>query len=989
MRSKSKTEKPKKSRKGLLILVAVLAVIVLCFGAVVNFITDYWWFEDLGYTQVFFTKLFSQIKIAVPSFIIVMLLSQIYLFTLRREYNKKLDVVQGNVSDKSIKRFSLLLSVVFSAVLTFAITSELWQEILYAANSTDFNVTDPIFNLDISFYVFKLALLNNSSSLILLTVAAFLALTVLYYLYLISVRRPTIFEDKTVYTAEEFSSQQTEQQESTSSGPFKGTPFEGFAKSFGFKDMNHKKKNSGKQLDKDNLKVLGNIALRQLVILGVIFLLVIGFTFALKQFALLFSPTGVVYGAGFTDIKVTLLAYRIEIILSLVAILMLLISVKRKKYKQILLVPVLMIVIVVASSFVGTAVQNLIVSPDEINKESEYLANNIQYTQMAYGLDNVKDVEFSANGVLTAENIKNNQPTISNIRINDFTPAEQFYNQTQSIRTYYNFNDVDVDRYYIDGEYTQTFLSAREMNSNNLGTDVSWLSKHLKYTHGYGITLSRVDAITATGQPEMLIASVPPVSETEDLKVTRPEIYFGESTNDYIITNTSEQEFDYPSGTTNVYSNYEGEKGIELTLLKRIFYAVKEQNIKLLVSTNINSDSKILYDRNIMKRVNKIAPFLSYDADPYIVLSDSGELYWIMDAYTTSNYYPYSEAYQMTEFTKVNYIRNPIKVVVNAYDGSVDFYKVSDEPIADTLEKIYPGLIKDISEMPDDLQSHIRYSNTLFNIQAQLYQRYHMSDVRVFYQNEDKWSISTEIYGQDEKVMEPNYFIMKLPGEEKEEFINSIPFTPTGKKNMTGLLVARNDGANYGELVLYRLPKDKVVYGPMQVESQVDQNTEISKEFSLWNSSGSTYTRGDMFVIPIDNALLYVEPVYLEAANDTSLPEVKRVIVAYEDRIAYAPTLAEALDDLFNMGDDYVNNNTSSPGDTTAPDDTGSLSLSELAQLANQAYNNAVSAQKNGDWAGYGRYLEQMEQYLSRMISSGSSAASLQVDDPSINNEEI
>ena len=999
-KSKGNTDKPKKSKKGLLVLIAVLAVLALCFGTIVRFVTDYWWFQDLGYTQVFFTKLFTQIKIAVPSFIILILLSQLYLFTLRKEYLKKLEVSQGNASDKSIKRLSLLLSVIFSLILAFAITTELWQEILYAANGTDFNIADPIFGLDISFYVFRMALLNNSSHLILLLVAAFLALTVIYYLYLISVRRPTIFEEKTVYTAEEFESQQTEQSQSQQSGPFTGTPFEGspfenVAGMFGFKGkggsaVHPKKKKQKKELDRENLKVLGTIFTRQLVILGIIFLLMVGATFALKQFSLLFSPTGVVYGAGFTDIKVTLLSYRIEIILSVIAVIMLLISVKRKKYKQILLIPVLMIVVAVASGFVGTAVQNLIVSPDEINKESKYIENNIKYTQMAYGLDDVKDVEFTADGILTAQNIHNNQPTISNIRINDFTPAEQFYNQTQSIRTYYNFNDVDVDRYMIDGEYTQTFLSAREMNSDNLGAEVSWISSHLKYTHGYGITLSRVDAITATGQPQMLVDSIPPVSKTEDLKVTRPEIYFGESTKDYVITNTSEQEFDYPSGTTNVYANYEGETGIKLSLLKRIFYAVKEQNINILISTNINSNSKILYERSIMDRVTKIAPFLSYDADPYIVLSDSGELYWMLDAYTTSQYYPYSEVYKMDEYTRVNYIRNPIKVVVNAYDGSVDFYKVSDEPIAETLEKIYPGLIKDISEMPEDLQAHIRYSNTLFNIQAQMYQRYHMSDVRVFYQSEDKWNIATEIYGQEEKVMEPNYYIMKLPGEESEEFINSIPFTPTGKKNMTGLMVARNDGENYGELILYRLPKDKVVYGPMQVESQIDQNTEISKEFSLWNSSGSTYTRGDMFVIPIDDAILYVEPVYLEAANDTSLPEVKRVIVAYEDRIAYAPTLAEALDDLFGMGDEYVNNNTDSPGGIDAPGDTSELSLSELAELANQAYNNAVSAQRNGDWAGYGRYLDEMAKYLNQMTSGSTSAPSqVQVTDPSINNEEI
>ncbi len=395
-----------------------------------------------------------------------------------------------------------------------------------------------------------------------------------------------------------------------------------------------------------------------------------------------------------------------------------------------------------------------------------------------------------------------------------------------------------------------------------------------------------------------------------------------------------------------------------------------------------------------MDRVTKIAPFLSYDADPYIVVSESGQLYWIIDAYTMSSYYPYSEKATLDDnVTTFNYIRNPIKVVVNAYDGSTDFYKVSDEPICDTISKIYPGLIKDVSEMPEDLQSHIRYSNTLFAIQAKMYQRYHMSDVSAFYLNEDKWSISTEIYGQEEKTMEPNYYIMKLPGEDGEEFINSIPFTPSGKKNMTGLLVARNDGDNYGELIIYRLPKDKVIYGPMQIESQIDQNTEISKEFSLWNSSGSKYTRGDMFVIPIDDSLLYVEPVYLESSTDTSLPEVKRVIVAYGDQIAYAPTLAEALDSLFNMGDAYVNDNTADgygPGSGAESGDSvnvGSMSLSQLAKKANEAYNNAVSAQKNGDWAGYGSYLNELQKYLNQMAADSSTDTAVSDDAADSNND--
>lgn len=972
-----------KGKTGIIAVLVLLAIIVLCFGTIVNFVTDYWWFKDLGYTQVFFTKLFTEIKIAIPTLVIIFFLSQLYLTTLKREYIKKLETVQGHASDKSIKRFTMLISAIFSIIITYLLTTSLWQQILYAMNSTDFNVDDPVFHNDISFYVFRLALMNSASSLSLAIIIAFLILTGVYYMYLISVRRPTILEDRDVFTAEEYEDMQSggdgEESETDHFGAF-GV----FGEAFGqmFKDGPSVPKPK-KQVNKGNFAILGKIATRQLVILGVCFFLMIAAAFFLKQYDLLYSSSGVVYGAGYTDINITLLAYRIEVILAVLSAIMLVVCAVRKKFKRMLILPVIMIAISVGSGVLGNAVQSLIVSPDEFNKESKYLENNMKYTQMAYGIDKVKDTEFSAKGTLTSQSIIDNQATISNIRINDFTPSKQFYNQTQSIRTYYTFNDVDVDRYMIDGEYTQTFLSAREMNSANLGEDVSWLSKHIKYTHGYGITLSRVDAITATGQPEMLVDNIPPVSGTQDLKVTRPEIYFGESTDDYIITNTSEKEFDYPSGTENVYSNYEGEHGIKLSLLKRIFYAFKEQNIKILVSTNINSDSKILYDRNIMDRVTKIAPFLSYDADPYVVVSESGQLYWIIDAYTMSSYYPYSEKAALDDnITTFNYIRNPIKVVVNAYDGSVDFYKVNDEPICDTISKIYPGLIKDVSEMPEDLHSHIRYSNTLFAIQAKMYQRYHMTDVSAFYLNEDRWSVSTEIYGQDEKTMEPNYYIMKLPGEDSEEFINSVPFTPSGKKNMTGLLVARNDGDNYGELIIYRLPKDQVIYGPMQIESQIDQNTEISKEFSLWNSSGSKYTRGDMFVIPIDDSLLYVEPVYLESSNDTSLPEVKRVIVAYGDQIAYAPTLAEALDSLFDMGDAYVDKNTAdgygsgsgeSSSDSSASG-TGSMSLSQLAKKANEAYNNAVSAQKNGDWAGYGDYLNELQKYLNQM--AGNSAES-------------
>ena len=483
-----------------------------------------------------------------------------------------------------------------------------------------------------------------------------------------------------------------------------------------------------------------------------------------------------------------------------------------------------------------------------------------------------------------------------------------------------------------------------------------WLNKHLKYTHGYGVTLSRVDKVTSSGQPDMMIDSIPPVSQIAEIQIDRPEIYFGELTNNYILVKTNEEEFDYPDGSSNVYTTYEGDAGIELNFFNRLMFSIRERSLKLLVSTNIDSDSRIVINRNINERVKKIMPYLSYDEDPYIVTAD-GKLYWVIDAYTMSDNYPYSEPF--SDMSNVNYIRNSVKVVIDAYNGTTNYYLVDDsDPIANTMKKIYPDLFRDFDEMPEAIQSHIRYPNTLFQIQANIYARYHMEDVNVFYQGEDLWDISNEIYGISEQPMTPNYYIMKLPGESTEEFVNTIPYTPRDKDNMMGLLVARNDGEHYGELILYQLPKSKITYGPMQIEAQIDQNTEISKEFSLWNSSGSTYTRGNMFVIPIEDSLIYVEPVYLEASN-SAIPEVKRVIVAYNDKIAYEETLTEALASLFGES-------TAPPAGTTQDpvDDPSELTNTELIALANEAFTNAQAAMQSGDWAGYGKYLDQLENYL-------------------------
>ena len=714
------------------------------------------------------------------------------------------------------------------------------------------------------------------------------------------------------------------------------------------------------------------IASGKLAGLGCIFFIMLAIDFFLKQFDLREAHTGVVYGAGFTDVNITLWMYRILCGLSVVAAILFVVYMAKKDYKKILTVPVIMIIVGLIGNGGALLVQNFIVSPDELQKETPYLLNNIEYTQYAYGLDDVNIKSFAADNTLTAEDIANNMETITNIRINDFEPAEQFYNQTQSIRQYYSFNDVDNDRYWVNGEYTQTFLTAREIDETKISD--TWLNKHLKYTHGYGVAMSRVDKVTSSGQPDVLVGNIPPESAVDEIEITRPEIYFGELANEYVIVGTKEQEFDYPNGDTNSYTMYEGNAGIKMNLFNRLVFAIREGSLKLLVSSNISGDSKIIINRNVVDRVHTIMPYLSYENDPYMVTVD-GKLYWIIDAYTVSNLYPYSEPY--SEETNINYIRNSVKVVIDAYNGDTNYYVVdSNDPIAQTYAKIYPTLFKSVDQMPDGLRAHLRYANTLFTIQASVYGKYHMEDVNVFYQSEDLWDIANEIYGTEKQQIIPNYYIAKLPGESQAEFFNSVPFTPRSKQNMTALLIARNDGENYGELVLYQFPKSKTVYGTEQIEAQIDQNTEISKEFTLWNSSGTTYRRGNLFVIPINTSVLYVEPVYLEAQN-SSIPEVKRIIMVYKDQIAYGETLADCIINLF--GYDMNADSTVKPDDSSIIDGGGSedeggesdvpeaMTQAELIAKAQEAFTNAQEAQQQGNWAAYGPYLEQLEDYLNQL----------------------
>ncbi len=972
--------KRKRPRKGLSIIIMLIAIVICAVMMLVNYITDWMWFKDLGYTSVFWKKLITEIEIFIPTFVVMGLLTRFYLRTLRNGYFRKIESHEiPNI--KRMNSTAWMLSVLLATAVGIYASWGTWLVFLKAANSTKFNYSDPLFNLDIGFYIFKLDWLDTMNEIILGAIIGLVLVTLIYYAYLLSVRTPDIFIHDAPPVEEE-PEPEPEPDEDEEPKVIYRTPIDHSVIGRMFRaskkavdtafDKNHKRaKGSRVDVNNSNLEHLMDIASGKLIILGVLFYLMLGVDFFLKQFDLLHTHTGAVYGAGFVDVNITLWVYRAIMLLSLIGAVTLAIHIKKGEITKLLKVPVIMIAVFALGAGAASLVQSLIVSPDEINKETKYLENNIEYTRHAYAIDDIRVAPYSADDTITADTVQNNEETIGNIRINDYEPVKDFYNQTQSIRQYYRFNDTDIDRYNINGQITQTYLSAREIDEEKISD--TWINRHLKYTHGYGAAVSQVDTVTASGQPDVIEGNIPPETNVDILKIDRPEIYFGELSKDYIIVNTKESEFDYPDGSENKYTEYEGSTGIKLNLINRCLFALREGNIKILVSSNITSKSKMIYFRSVVDRVEKIMPYLSYEEDPYMTIID-GKLYWILDAYTTSSKYPYSEPYT-GEVNSTNYIRNSVKVVVDAYNGTVDFYIVDDsDPIAQTFRKIYPKLFKPSDQIPENMRAHLRYPNALFKIQASVYTKYHMDEVKVFYQREDLWDIAHQIYGTEDTQMDPSYYIFNLPDtEEGAEFINMVPFTPKSKQNMTAIMMARNDGANYGQLIVYTMPKNKTVYGPMQIEAQIDQNTEISKEFSLWASSGSTYKRGDLFVIPIGNSLMYVEPVYLEASNQ-AIPEVKRVILAYQDKIAYEPTLQEALMSMF--GGTVDGRKAESVTDSGSDEDGTSNDVQSLIKMAQNAYDKAVEAQKNGDWAEYGKYLGQLEKYLTRLSEMSPQEAS-------------
>lgn len=922
----------KKKKYIIPIVILLLLIIINSFNTIINFITDYQWFRELGYTNTFLTKLRTQLKIGIPVFIIVMLVVYFYLISIRKKYYKEAGIDGREKSDKWINRIFGISSIIIAYYISSVFVKNLWFNLLQFINRANFNVKDPIFNNDLSFYVFILPLLKEIVELALMVIVILIVLTFAVYITLFIFRKPPendYYDNQTVFDR------------------FR-RPLYGV----------------GRLINRSAIKS----ASFQLGILGALILVIFGIAYVFNSYELLYSKRGVVFGAGFTDVNITLWYYRIMAVAFFVFAFLLIYLIKRKSFKKIILGLFAIAAISIIGSVGSGVVQRFIVEPDEISKEQEYIKYNIEYTQMAYGLEDVEEVEFPVNQDLTKEDIVNNEDIINNIRINDYRPISKTYNQLQSIRLYYSFNDVDIDRYNINGNYTQIFLAARELDQQNLQSK-TWINKHLKYTHGYGLVLSPVNAVTSSGQPDLLIKNIPPVTNS-NLKIERPEIYFGESTNDYIIINTDELEFDYPEGSDNKHTMYEGNAGVKLKGINRLLYAIKERDYKILISNNINSDSRIIMYRNIKERVKKIAPFIKYDDDPYIVLSEDGKLYWIIDGYTVTDKYPYSKPY--SEESSVNYIRNSVKVVIDAYNGTTKFYVFDGEdPIIQTYMNIFPELFLDSKEMPEGLKSHVRYPITLFNIQAEVYRTYHVDNPIVFYNEEDLWDIAKEKYMSEELQVEPTYAMFKLPHEEDIEFLLTIPYTPKTKSNMTSFFVARNDGEDYGKLFIYKFPKGKTVDGPNMVESRIDTNTSISEELTLWSQQGSRVLRGNMMIVPVEDSLLYVEPIYLESDNVNSLPEMKRVIVYYSGEIVMEPTLEEALNMIFGISeakesveDEKIEETHT---DTNQPENTENQELQQLIKTANELFNKAKEASQNGNWADYGKYIDELEKVLKEL----------------------
>lgn len=882
------------------VLVAAVLLALLVGPPLLDFYTSLLWYSSLGYQQVLLARVAAQWGTFGAGTIVTFAVLALNLWLVRRLGPRGVVArVGGRLSPASlVAGWPALAAVGLAALLAGWILSDSWQTVLLFLNRVPFGVADPYFGQDVAFYVFVMPMLRLVQGwLVGLTVLTLLASAALYF---------------AAFTASGFRFVLTPSIKAHLSG------------------------------------------------LLAAFLGLLAWNYQLDIFGLVYSTRGPAYGAAYTDINAQWPANNVLTAVVILAALALLVNVRIKATGLLVGSLVLWLAAaLLAGSGYPALVQAFEVRPSELAKETPYIANGIRFTRMAYRLDAVREIDYPAEPEVTLEDLRANQATLENVRLWDYRPLLQTYNQVQSIRPYYVFNDVDIDRYIIDGRYRQVMLAVREIDPSRLPAPAqTWVNQKLVYTHGYGLVMNPVNEVVGEGLPRFFLQDIPP---TGTLKLERPQIYYGELMNGYVVVRTGQEEFDYPKGNENVFTSYEGKRGIPLdSYIKRLAFALRLGDTNLILTEYLRPDSLLLWRRNIVSRIEELAPFLMLDKDPYAVLAD-GRIYWIQDAYTTTDLYPLSQPAQRG----FNYIRNSVKIVTDAYDGTVTFYVVDPtDPLVQAYRRVFPSLFRDGSEMPQSLRGHLRYPEDLFTVQAEIYRLYHMGDPQAFYNREDVWGIPLEVHANQTVPVEPYYVIMRLPEGSSEEFILFQPFTPQNRPNMIAWMAARNDGEHYGELVAIKFPKDRLVYGPQQVEARIDQDPTISAQLTLWGQRGSQVIRGNLLAIPVARSMLYVEPLYLQA-EQSRLPELKRVIVVTGNRIAMEPTLDAALSSL------YGTQVATAPG--VPPPAGGALptmpsQIAELARAAQQHYQRAQEALRRGDWAGYGEELKALQQTLDQLV---------------------
>ena len=885
------------------IFLFVIFLVLISLRQLISLYVDWLWFEEVGYTQVFTISLFFKTVLAVLGGSIFALLIYANVRIAARlvrgirflDQENFLDLPRPELIDPLVQRLLLPAALVLGLFAAPQAASH-WESFLLLLNPTSFGLEDPLYNRDLGFFVFQLPALRTLYNWLMTALAVSLALTaVVYVLY-----RGLQYSPRGIFLAPR--------------------------------------------------------ARLHLLILIAALLAVKAAGYVLDSYDLLYASGGAAFGAGYTDVYVSLPALRILTVAALIAAALSAAQITRPGFAYLLVgIAGLVVIHVIGLSAAPAMVQRFRVVPNEVDSERPFIEHNIKFTRTAYGLDKIENEDFPADETLNAADLQRNDATIKNIRLWEHQPLLATYAQLQEIRTYYKFVDVDNDRYNIDGTYRQIMLSARELSHQHLPSRI-WINEHLTYTHGYGVVFGPVNQVTPEGLPEFFIKDIPPVSDGS-LKVTRPEIYYGELANDYVFVKSGARELDYPAGDQNIYTQYSGSGGVSIgSLWRKLIFSAHFATLRIVLSEDIVQESRILYQRQIQERVKKVLPFVTFDRDAYMVIAQGGRLFWMIDGYTTSDRFPYSAPIRRRG---TNYIRNSVKAVVDAYNGTVDFYMSDPEdPIVQSYQKIFPQLFKPLEKMPEDLRAHIRYPEDLFTIQSQMYATYHMRDPQVFYNKEDLLSIPRQTVSGTEREMAPYYTIMRLPGETKEEFVLLLPFTPNNRDNMRAWLAARSDPPHYGKLIALDFPKAKLVYGPKQIDARIEQDAFISQQLSLWGQRGQVI-RGSLLAIPIEKSLLYVQPLFL-AAEKGSLPELKRVIVAFGNQIAMEETLDQSLQRVF--GGKASAEPLPMPASVKE-----ALIESTLAQRALEHFSRSQEFLRQGNWAGYGEEQKRLEALLREM----------------------